>query len=89
MLTISERTNLITLLRHPWDRLQSNFHHYKKVPHSDILSPEINSTHIMEVSNNTYQFSMYPGISNCATKMLNGYFDYYFMYIRICYLYHY
>lgn len=37
------------------------------------LSPEINSTDTALRCNTVFEYSQYPGIANCATKMLNGY----------------
>ena len=60
------------MLRHPWNRLQSNYFYMKSIPSSKILGAEINETHLLDSVNSVYEFSAYPGIANCATKMLSG-----------------
>lgn len=60
------------MFRHPWRRLQSNYYYMKALPQSKVLAPEINETHLLESVNSVLEFAMYPGIANCATKMLNG-----------------
>jgi len=60
------------MLRHPWNRLQSDYYYLKSKPHSEHLGVEINTTHLLSVVRNIYDYTSYPGLSNCATKMLNG-----------------
>jgi hypothetical protein len=60
------------MLRHPWNRLQSDYYYLKSKPHSEHLGVEINTTHLLSVVHNVYEYTSYPGLSNCATKMLNG-----------------
>ena len=60
------------MLRHPWNRLQRNYFYMKSIPSSKILGAEINETHLLDSVNSVYEFSAYPGIAKCATKMLSG-----------------
>jgi hypothetical protein len=71
-LTIHSSTNLLTMLRHPFNRLQSDYHYIRSKPESGHLGPEINVTHLLESVHSVYEYTAYPGIANCATKMLNG-----------------
>lgn len=64
---------LVTLIRHPWNRLQSDYYYLKSKPHSQHHGPYIDVSHLLSIVKNVYEFSAYPGISNCATKMLNGF----------------
>lgn len=70
---LSHRGSMITMLRHPWDRLQSDYHYLLSKPQSQHLGEEINTSHVFEKSSTLFDYTQYPGISNCATKMLNGY----------------
>jgi hypothetical protein len=44
----------------------------KGKPESNMLSPEINISELLMNVSNLYEFTAFPGISNCMTKMLNG-----------------
>jgi hypothetical protein len=66
------RTNMVTLLRHPWARLSSDYHYFRTRPTSAHLSPEIDAAHLIKHTHSIYDHALYPGIANCATKMLNG-----------------
>lgn len=70
--TLSGKTNLVTMLRHPWNRLQSDFYYLKSKPTSEHLGPNINVSHVLSTASSVFEYSIYPGISNCITKMLNG-----------------
>ena len=59
-------TNLITLLRHPWRRAISDFNYIRMKPKTQHLSPEINVT---DLPDSMFEYLMYPGIANCATKV--------------------
>ena len=71
-LSDSLRVSMITMLRHPWNRLQSDYHYILSKPETQHLSPEINITHLLLNVSSLYEYIKYPGISNCAVKMLNG-----------------
>jgi len=83
-----EETNAVTMLRHPWNRLQSDYHYFKSKPNSAHLSPEIDPIALLAYHEHEHEhehestynelsglvrFIHYPGISNCMTKMLNGF----------------
>jgi hypothetical protein len=70
---LSNQGNMITMLRHPWNRLQSDYHYFLSKPHSQHLGKEINTTHLLQIVSTLFDYTQYPGIANCATKMLNGY----------------
>lgn len=72
VIALGGSTKMLTMLRHPWYRLQSDYHYLKVKPTSGHLGPEINVTDLMRVSTNLSNFVSYPGIANCATKMLTG-----------------
>ena len=66
------RTNMVTLLRHPWARLSSDYHYFRKRPESAHLNPEIDAAHLLAHTHSVFDHALYPGIANCATKMMNG-----------------
>lgn len=82
--TLNSPTNLISLLRDPFERLRSTYFHIINNPSTEILKPHINITQLLyEIksahsssssshSTSFIKFIKYPGISNCMTKMLNG-----------------
>ena len=41
-------------------------------PTTAVLGPEIDVAHLLNTTNNVLDYAIYPGISNCMTKMLNG-----------------
>jgi hypothetical protein len=41
---LTEPTNAVTMLRHPWDRLQSDMHYFIQKPSTQHLAPELNSS---------------------------------------------
>lgn len=65
-------TNLFTLLRHPYKRLQSDYYYFLSKPNSQHLSPEIDPARMLAEVHSFFEYTAYPGIANCATKMLNG-----------------
>lgn len=71
--SINGTTNTVTMLRNPWNRLQSTYQYLLSKPESNMLAPEINNTHMFGSVTSFYEFVMFPGISNCMTKMFNGY----------------
>lgn len=71
-LSFRDSTNMITILREPFNRLQSDYYYLKSKPESMHLGEEINTTHLLSTVKSLNDYTMYPGISNCATKMLNG-----------------
>jgi hypothetical protein len=60
------------MLRHPWNRLVSQFHYFLSNPSTDLLAPEIETTVMLQNVTNIRDFITYPGIANCMTKLLNG-----------------
>ena len=69
---LSSPTNLLTILRDPFRRLQSDYHYIRSKPQTEHLAPEVNVTELLQSVKSFRDFVFYPGISNCATKMLNG-----------------
>lgn len=72
-LVINGETNMITMLRDPWKRIQSDYYYTRSHPNSGHLGPNMNLTQLLSSTTNIFEYIRYPGISNCATKMLNGY----------------
>jgi hypothetical protein len=62
---------MLTIVRDPWTRGISDYNYILGKPLTKHLSPEQNLTALFPTD--VYNFLMAPGISNCATKMLNGY----------------
>lgn len=69
---LSRPTNLLTMLRDPYKRLQSDYNYILSKPQTEHLSPEINVTTMLQAVSSFRDFIFYPGVANCATKMLNG-----------------
>ena len=77
-LLTSQYTNAVVMIRHPFYRLQSDYHYIYHKPNTQHLSPEIDIAALGAVIRQEYprswlQYIRYPGVSNCMTKMLNGY----------------
>jgi len=72
-LVIKTETYLVILLRHPWERMQSDYHHTVAHPFTGHLGPNLDVSKVLESVSGPLEYALYPGISNCATKMLNGY----------------
>ena len=68
-MVIYGETNLITLLRDPWKRIQSDYYYTRSHPNSSHLGPNINMKHLLLSTTNIFQYLQYPGISNCVTKV--------------------
>jgi len=54
------------------NRIQSGYYYLLANPNTSLFGPEINVGHLLNTTKSVFDFAMYPGISNCATKMLNG-----------------
>ena len=57
------------MLQSPRNRIQSDFYYIKSKPYTRHLSPDINAMEVFEYVENIIDFVLYPGISNCATKV--------------------
>jgi hypothetical protein len=68
-MALSGNYNVITMMRNPWKRIQSDFHYIRSRPHSGHLGPNINLTSVIFSLNSTLDLALYPGIANCATKV--------------------
>lgn len=66
------KANMISMFRHPWNRLQSDYHYLRSKPESRHLGEDFNVSELLQRVHGIIDFIKYPGISNCATKMLNG-----------------
>lgn len=65
-------TNAVTMLRHPWARIQSDYYYMRAFPETKHLSPEIDVSHVLTTCHSPQDYALYPGVSNCATKIFNG-----------------
>jgi hypothetical protein len=69
-IVLSEDTNILTFLRHPWNRIQSDFHYTHSHMQSRHHGDDFNVTDLISRSNkNILLYATYPGISNCMTKV--------------------
>ena len=68
-LALSGESTAIIMMRNPWKRLQSDFHYIRSRPQSGHLGPNINMSSAISSLNSTFDFALYPGIANCATKV--------------------
>ena len=59
------------MMRDPWKRAISDYNYILARPDTKHLSPEQNVSALFPID--VFGYLMAPGISNCATKMLNGY----------------
>lgn len=59
------------MMRDPWQRAISDYNYILNRPDTQHLSPEQNISALFPIG--VFAYLMAPGISNCATKMLNGY----------------
>ena len=51
---LTTHTNAVTMLRHPWYRLQSDYNYIRSKPKTTHLSPEINISHMLSVVGTSY-----------------------------------
>lgn len=72
-MVINSETYLVTLLRDPWKRIQSDYHYTRSHPNSGHLGPNIDVKRVLSSTSSIFEYIQFPGISNCATKMFNGY----------------
>jgi hypothetical protein len=70
-LVIYGETHLITFLREPWRRIQSDFYYVRTRPSAGHLGPNINLKEVISSTHSILQYALYPGISNCMTKVCN------------------
>ena len=60
---------MVTMLRNPWDRLQSAFHYHHNNPDSGYLSwNDIDKEKLLS-SSSVMEYALFPGIPNCMTKV--------------------
>jgi hypothetical protein len=71
-IVLHENNNIITLLRHPWSRLQSDYYYIKYIQMSGAHMNIQNSTIVENILNgkmSLFEYITLPEVSNCMTKV--------------------
>jgi hypothetical protein len=68
-LVIDGEAQVITMLREPWKRIQSDFHYLQSRHSSGHLGPNLNVSVLLSSVTTVIDYALYPGIANCATKV--------------------
>ena len=68
-IVLSQPTKILTFLREPWGRLQSDFHYFQSKPFTGHLGSNVNNTLLLQKATDLLAFATYPGLPNCATKV--------------------